>query len=89
MDVLYKYIKKEMKINSFKSRPPKKKKNATIYIARVMNDPENIPSNQTCWLGNCMPCDNCKKNLAKFGIKKIKYTDIIDGNNVVCEMCLV
>ena len=78
-----------MRVHSFKSRPPKRHKNATIYIARVVNDPENIPDNQTCWLGNCMPCDNCKANLAKFGINRIKYTDIIEGENVVCEMCLV
>lgn len=82
-------MKKEMKIKSLKSPPPKKKKNATIYIARVLNNSQNIPTDQTCWLGNCMPCDNCKYNLSKFGIKKIKYTDIIDGENVVCEMCLI
>ncbi len=42
----------------------KKLSNSTIYIARFNN-------------GNCMPCEHCASMLARFRIKKIKYTDII------------
>ena len=37
-------------------------------------------------LGNSKPCDRCQSYLYLHGVKKIKYTDIIDGINVLCEM---
>ena len=87
MNALYKYVKNEMKINSFKTnKRSRKTRHTTIYIARIITLDKEIPEHQTCWLGNCMPCDNCQKNLHKYGINRIKYTDIIDGENVVCEM---
>ncbi len=38
--------------------------------------------------GNCQPCENCQKQLAKYGFKKIKYTDCIDNKNVLVELRL-
>ena len=50
---------------------------------------KNIPENQTVVFGNCMPCTNCQKYLAKFGFKKIKYTDYINNENVLHELKLI
>lgn len=37
-------------------------------------------------LGNSKPCIRCQIFLHKHNVKKIKYTDIINGINVLCEM---
>ena len=40
------------------------------------------------YLANSKPCMHCQSYLAKFGFKRIKYTDIINGVNVLCELKL-
>jgi len=37
-------------------------------------------------LGMSKPCNRCQSFLFKHNIKKIKYTDIINNINVLCEM---
>lgn len=39
--------------------------------------------------GNSKPCENCQKFLALYNVKKIKYTDIFNGKNILCEMRLI
>jgi deoxycytidylate deaminase len=62
----------------------------TIYVVRLMLKREGMPSTQRHWYGNAKPCDRCQKFLYKYGVKKIKYTDvrIVNGKevNVLCEM---
>ena len=48
-----------------------------------MNNIDNIPLNQKCWYGNSLPCEICKYNLKNNNITKIKYTDIINNENVL------
>jgi deoxycytidylate deaminase len=86
INALHKAIKtvREYKFKKDKKSPTKIEKLDTIYVVRLMND------NKTKYnLGNCRPCENCQKYLIMYNVKKIKYTDIIDGKNVLCEMRLI
>ncbi len=69
-------------------RSPKRYTGATMYVTRILNTKENLPFHQYCWLGMAKPCPTCMKVLYRFNIKKIKYTDIIDDVNVLCEMVI-
>ncbi len=84
---LMKYLKIYYKTSSLKQKSYIKN-NSTIYIVRTLKDKKNLPTNQNVVFGNCMPCTNCQKYLSKFGFKRIKYTDFIDGKNVLCELRL-
>ena len=85
---ILKYLKVYYKTSSLKQKS-NQKNNSTIYIVRTLKDKKNIPENQTVVFGNCMPCTNCQKYLAKFGFKKIKYTDYINNENVLHELKLI
>lgn len=75
--------KKEYKFKSHKNSPSKINKLDTIYVVRLLND------NRTKYnLGNSKPCENCQEYLAMYNVKRVKYIDIIDGKNVLCEMRL-
>ena len=65
-----------------------KRTNGIVYVVRVLQTRENLPKSQQCWFGNSKPCARCQHYLARYGFKKIKYTNIIDGINVLCEMKL-
>lgn len=54
----------------------------TIYVARLPT------GNARNYFGNSKPCSNCQIYLSKFGIRKVKYTDIIDNIPVLCELRL-
>ena len=83
-----KYLKVVYKSSSLKQRSTEKN-NSTIYVVRTLKDTKNIPDLQNVRFGNCMPCTNCQKYLAKFGFKRIKYTDYEDGKNILCELRLI
>lgn len=85
---LLKYLKVYYKNASLKQRAIYKN-SSTLYIVRVLRDKRNIPEKQNVTFGNCMPCTNCQKYLAKFGFKKIKYTDYINGENVLHELRII
>lgn len=51
-----------------------------------MKNKDNLPEGQTFWFGNSKPCVNCENTIRKFGIRRVKYTDIIDGEQVLCTM---
>lgn len=56
---------------------------STIYVTRLLNNDRSKYR-----LGNAKPCENCQKYLSMYGVKRVKYTDIIDGENVLCELRL-
>lgn len=72
-----------------KGSPTISRTNSVLYVVRVMSTTENLPDNQSCWLGMAKPCKNCELSLYKQGIKKIKYTNIIDGKQVLVEMKII
>ena len=89
MSALQKYIKNEYGKSANLASPAKKTKGKapTIYIVRITKC-SNIPTD-CCMFGNSRPCCDCQKNLIKFGVKIIKYTNIINDVPVLCELRLV
>lgn len=71
-----------------RKRDKNDKKSITIYVARLMLQDENVPLNQPCWLGLAKPCQDCENVLYNHGVTRIKYTDCVDGVNVLCELRL-
>jgi hypothetical protein len=57
-----------------------------IYIVRLMNIEDGKCDLFDYLLGISKPCERCQSFLHRHRVKKIKYTDIIDGINVLCEM---
>ena len=88
MHALKRYLAIIFGTSSFKTKNMVKKNNGVIYVVRILNSKKNLPTSQKSWLGNSKPCIHCQSYLAKYGIKKIKYTNIINGVNVLCEMKL-
>lgn len=70
------------------------KMKGTLYIVRLMNSMKGKSQKMDYVLGNSKPCKNCFNYLQKHGIKKVKYTDVVDrfGNtgpvNVLVELRL-
>ena len=87
MNALFQNIKGKRK-NKFNPKIKLAYRSRTIYVVRLLNSKEGLPKSQRYWLGNSKPCCHCQKYLKKFNITKIKYTDIIDGKNVLCELRL-
>ena len=79
MNALYKYIKIAEKKKRF-YRAEKKGAN-TVYVVRVLN----FQKNGETAVGCCLPCEHCQKWLARYNVKKVFYTDHINGENVLCE----
>jgi deoxycytidylate deaminase len=86
INALFKSVKSMDKTNRLcakkKDRPA-----LSIYVVRLLKGaPHNGKEKPKFMFGNSKPCLNCQKYLAAYNITKIKYTDIIDGQNVLCEM---
>ena len=86
MNALFKSIKTKRR-NRFEDkrrnksiRPP-----MTIYVVRLLRCK---PFFSDFIFGGSKPCAHCQKYLAVYNITRIKYTDIIDGVSVLCEMRL-
>lgn len=67
----------------------------TLYVVRLRGqDPRfrdaqyNKIDEHDCVFGNSMPCKDCQKNLIKFNVRVVKYTNIIDDIPVLCELKL-
>ena len=89
MHALFKSLKMYNKTNRFKTNYKKlKRPSSTIYVVRILRDVENIPKLQGYWFGNAKPCVHCQTYLSSHNVTKIKYTDMVDGKNVLCEMKL-
>ena len=92
MNALFQSIKLQEKSNRFYSRGKSKlldRSKGTIYVVRLMRNAP--PSDSVCryLLGNARPCNHCQKLLRMYNIRRVKYTDVIDGENVLCELRLV
>lgn len=53
-----------------------------IYVVRLLS----TDNGSKYKFGISKPCLNCQLNLYKFNVKRIYYTDIIDGIDVLCEL---
>jgi deoxycytidylate deaminase len=86
MNVLFKSIKSEKK-NKIRlgkgrlNRPP-----TTIYIVRLSKNDDFTKDSRGYIYGCCKPCQNCEKYLYHYNVTRIKYTDIINGRSVLCDM---
>lgn len=67
-------------------RPKKHHGQMTIYIARIT---EMTGKNGQRIFGNCSPCQNCQKWLKHYNVTRVRYTDNINGENVLCELKLL
>lgn len=83
MNAVFKCLKKEkvlnLKIKSVKC-------SGVMYVVRLMNITDSKSDIFKYLLGISKPCLNCQTYMHRHNVKKIKYTDIIDGVNVLCEM---
>lgn len=70
--------------NIYKMKFPNK---TTIYITRPLRT-KYSDKDQLIWMGCSKPCENCEKYIKAAGISKIKYTDIIDGKQVLYTLKL-
>lgn len=84
IDTLYKILKKNKIFNLKKNTNIGLK--STMYVVRLMNIKNNKHNNFYYQYGNSKPCKVCQYFLYIHGFKKIKYTNIIDGENYLCEM---
>lgn len=53
---------------------------STLYVVRLKKSDENHYH-----FGTSKPCLNCQRNMHKFNVARVFYTDVIDGIEVVCE----
>ena len=60
---------------------------STIFTVRLLNQWDNKTGNRL--LGISLPCDNCKEVIYNTGIRNIRYTDIINGVNVLVYAIIV
>ena len=57
-----------------------------MYVVRLMNITDGKCDLFDYLLGNSKPCNRCQSYMYRHQVKKIKFTNIIDGVNVLCEM---
>ena len=98
MSALRKYIKYQYGKDTHLGSCPKlqTRKLPELYVVRLTGSAyahsktqcESIGSDGECLFNNSLPCKDCQKNLIKFGINTIKYTNIIDEQSVLCELKL-
>jgi len=84
VNVLLKALRSREKNANLKTKlklPP-----STVYVVRIMKKAENLPDHRVHYFGISKPCINCQKHLYKHNVIKIYYTDIIDNEEVLCEM---
>jgi len=82
MNALFKSLKslrKQSRSKRFFSR-------MTMYVVRLTYSEhvQEIHSGQK--YGNSKPCPHCESLLFEHGIGRIKYSDVIDGKVVLCEL---
>ena len=58
----------------------------TMYISRKTYTDKKINIISEHSFGKSASCKRCEYFQYIHGVKKIKYTDVIDGVNVLCEM---
>ena len=83
INTIFKHLKKN---NIYDLNDVSISSSGVIYVVRLMNTDDGKCDKFDYLMGNSKPCDRCQSFLFKHNIKKIKYTDIINGVNVLCEM---
>lgn len=89
INALYKWVKStrqhpRKRTRDLRSASPHER--LSIYVVRIMNTTNNKSHMFPFLLGNCRPCINCQSYLSRHGVRVIKYTDVRDNVNVLCEM---
>lgn len=83
---------KSIKIRNKQKRISNKKvdrPNMTIYVVRLLKGAPYNGKKPDYMFGGSKPCENCQKYLSLYNVNRIKYTDIIEGTTVLCEMRLI
>lgn len=86
MNVLFKTMKIYKKSNrlittksKFRHNYNELKGNIVMYVIRLMKSDKSL-------FGNAKPCNCCQKTLRLYNVKKVKYSDNINGQDVIREM---
>lgn len=75
---ILKFVKIKYKTTNLKNNFDLSK--TILYVARLPGgDKRN-------YFGNCKPCIKCQPFLNRFNVRRIKYTDVINGVPVLCEL---
>ena len=53
-----------------------------------MRSTDSLPTHRNYHFGISKPCMNCQTYLSRYNVTKIYYTDVIEGEEVLCEMRL-
>jgi len=85
MNALFKSIKSLDKSYRFTNRKIERPA-MTIYVVRLLKGPPDNKNTPEFMFGGCQPCIHCQKYLALYNITKIRYTDVVDGVSVLCEL---
>ena len=83
MHALIKSIKAIDKTGNFLTQKKIRKGKEVMYVARLT---DNSVNKGRITFGNSMPCEHCQKWMYRHRIRMVKYTDFIDGKNVICTM---
>jgi hypothetical protein len=82
MNALFKSLKCVNKTNHFRKVKSGRfrRKKGIMYIIRLYKSGS---------LGNAQPCLHCQMWLSNYNVRTIKYTDIKNGEPVLCELRLI
>jgi hypothetical protein len=90
MNALFKSIKRERKNKLCLGKGRLERSSMTIYIVRISKPTGMNPIDSRGYVYGCSkPCLNCERHLYYYNVTRIKYTDIIDGKTVLCEMKII
>ena len=78
-NVLLQYANRIMKSRGWFNQKKHIKGKAIMYVCR---------SHSCTGIGIAKPCETCQKFIYNHGIKTVKYTDVINGEKVICTMKL-
>jgi len=84
VNVILKALKtyeKNPTLKTKKQLPP-----STLCVVRLMTEKSGLPKHRTYRFGISKPCINCQKQLYKFNVTRVFYTDVINNQEVICEM---
>ena len=59
-----------------------------MYVVRLAGNKNTKATHSGHILANSKPCKHCEKMMIEYRVARIKYTDTVNGENVLCEMRL-
>ena len=83
INTLFKCLKKN---NTYDLKKHSSMASGIMYVVRLMKNTTGKCDMFEYLLGISKPCIRCQSFMYRHMVKKIKYTDIIDNVNVLCEM---